>query len=144
MKTTFAVVDLLGGARVLGRRVSSEKEFVDSLQQGLPYRALEAIKQRLRLSDSELAEAIGIHPRTLARRKSQERLRSDESDRLSRLARVTSRAIDVLGREENALAWLRHPNRALGGATPLRYLSTDLGAMRVEAILSHIEWGDLS
>lgn len=129
---------------MLGRRVSSEKALVDSLHAGLPYSALEAVKQRLRLSDSEIAEAIGIHPRTLVRRKSQERLRSDESDRLSRLARVTSRAIDVLGSEENALAWLRHPNRALGGAVPLRYLSTDLGAMRVEAILSHIEWGDLS
>ncbi len=144
MKTTSAVIDLLGGARVLGRHVSSETELVVSLQEGLPYRALEAVKKRLRLSDGELAEAIGIHPRTLVRRKSQERLRSDESDRLSRLARITSRAIDVLGSEENALAWLRHPNRALGGATPLRYLSTDLGAMRVEAILSHIEWGDLS
>ena len=144
MKTTSAVIDLLGGARVLGRRVSSETELVASLQAGLPYRAPEAVKKRLRLSDSELAEAIGIHPRTLVRRKSQARLRSNESDRLSRLARITSRAMDVLGGEENALAWLRHPNRALGGATPLRYLSTDLGAMRVEAVLSHIEWGDLS
>jgi len=144
MKRTSAVIDLLGGAAVLGRRVSSEKELVVSLQEGLPYRALEAVKQRLRLSDSELAQAIGIHPRTLIRRKSQKRLRSDESDRLSRLARVTSRAIDALGSEENALAWLRHPNRALGGAAPLRYLNTDLGAMRIEAILGHIEWGDLS
>jgi putative toxin-antitoxin system antitoxin component (TIGR02293 family) len=144
MKRASVVIDLLGGARVLGRRVSSEKELVVSLEQGLPYRALEAVKRRLRLSDSELAEAIGIHPRTLARRKSQAQLRSDESDRLSRLARVTARAIDVLGSEENALAWLRHPNRALGGVAPLRYLRTDLGAIRVEAILSHIEWGDLS
>ena len=144
MKTTSAIIDLLGGVRGLGRRVSSEKELADSLQEGLPYRALESVKRRLRLSDSELAAATGIHPRTLARRKSQERLRSDESDRLSRLARLTSRAIDVLGSEENALAWLRHPNRALAGDTPLRCLRTDLGAMRVEAILSHIEWGDLS
>ena len=144
VRKTSAVIDLLGGSRALGRRVSSEKELVVSLQEGLPYRALEAVKQRLRLSDRELAHATGIHPRTLMRRKSQKRLRSDESDRLSRLARVTARAIDLLGSEENAMAWLRHPNRALGGATPLQYLSTDLGAMRVEATLSHIEWGDLS
>jgi putative toxin-antitoxin system antitoxin component (TIGR02293 family) len=144
MKTTSAVIDLLGGARVLGRGVSSEKELVGSLEEGLPYRALETVKKRLGLSDSELAQAIGMHPRTFARRKAYKRLRSDESDRLTRLARVASHAIDVLGSEENALAWLRQPNRAIGGATPLRYLSTDLGALRVEAILSHIEWGDLS
>jgi putative toxin-antitoxin system antitoxin component (TIGR02293 family) len=144
MKTASTVIDLLGGARVLGRRVSSEKELVLSLQEGLPYRALEAVKRRLHLSDSELSQAIDIHPRTLVRRKSQKRLRSDESDRLSRLLRVTSHAIDVLGGEKNAMAWLRHPNRALGGAPPLPYLSTDLGARRVEALLSHIDWGDLS
>jgi len=144
MGTASAVIDLLGGARVLGRRVLSEKELVTSLQEGLPYRALEAVKRRLHLSDSELVQAIGIHPRTLVRRKSQKRLRSDESDRLSRLARVTTQAIDVLGSEKNAVAWLRHPNRALGGSPPLQYLSTDLGARRVEAVLSHIEWGDLS
>lgn len=144
MRTTSDVIDLLGGTRTLGRRVASEKDLVVSLQEGLPYRALKAVKQRLGLSDRELAEATGIHPRTLARRKSQQRLRADESDRLSRLARVTARAIDMLGSEQNALAWLRHPNRALGGATPLQYLSTDPGATRVDAILSHIEWGDLS
>ena len=144
MKRTSGVIDLLGGTRGLGKRVSSEKELVVSLHEGLPYRALESVKRRLRLSDSELAEAIGMHPRTLARRKSQARLRAGESDRLSRLARVTSRAIEALGSEENALAWLRHSNRALAGATPLRYLRTDLGARRIEAILSHIEFGDLS
>jgi putative toxin-antitoxin system antitoxin component (TIGR02293 family) len=105
---------------------------------------LEAVKRRLHLSDNELVQAIDIHPRTLARRKSQRRLRSDESDRLSRLARVTSHAIDVLGGDDNAVAWLRNPNPALGGVPPLQYLSTDLGARRVEAVLSHIEWGDLS
>ena len=57
---------------------------------------------------------------------------------------MTARAIDVLGSEENALAWLRHPNKALGGAVPLQYLSTDMGAVRVDAVLSHMEWGDLS
>jgi hypothetical protein len=74
----------------------------------------------------------------------EKRLRSDESDRLSRLARVTARAIDVLGSEENAVHWLRQPNGALGGVSPLSYLNTDVGARRVEAILSHIDYGDVS
>lgn len=34
-------------------------ELVVSLQEGLPYRALEAVKRRLRLSNSELAQATG-------------------------------------------------------------------------------------
>src|SRR5438093_9350830 len=74
------VIDLLGGVRALGRRVSSEKDLVASLQKGLPYRSLEAVKHRLQLSAREISEATGIHPRTLVRRKSQRQLRSDESD----------------------------------------------------------------
>lgn len=144
MKRASGIVHILGGTRALGRRVSSERELLVSLNEGLPYRALESVKQRLHLSDSELAEAMGIHPRTMARRKSQERLGAIESDRLSRLARLLAHATEVLGSEDNAVAWLRHPNRALGGVSPLRYLNTDLGAKRVEAVLSHIEWGDLS
>lgn len=144
METTADIMEILGGPNVLGRNVTSESDFLAAIRQGLPYRALEQIKHRLKLTDRELVHSIDIHPRTLHRRKSERRLRSDESDRLSRLARVTAHAIDILGSEENAIRWLRHPNGALGGASPLSYLSTDVGARRVEAILSHIDYGDVS
>jgi putative toxin-antitoxin system antitoxin component (TIGR02293 family) len=144
METTTEIVDILGGPNVFGRKITSESDFLAAIRRGLPYRALARIKQRLKLTDSELVHSIGIHPRTLIRRKSEQRLRSDESDRLSRLARVTARAIDVLGGEQNAVHWLRHPNGALGGVSPLSYLNTDVGARRVEAILSHIDYGDVS
>ncbi len=45
-------------------------------------------------------------------------LPADESDRLSRVARVAAQAVDVLGSEANAVAWLRQPNRA--PPSPLR------------------------
>jgi len=138
------IMEMLGGPNVLGRNISSESDFLAAIRRGLPYRALEQIKRRLKLTDSELVHSIAIHPRTLIRRKSERRLRSDESDRLSRFARVTAHAIDVLGSEENAVRWLRHPNGALGGVSPLSYLNTDVGAHRVEAILSHIDYGDVS
>ena len=63
----------------------------------------------------------------------------NDSCPLEDMKETASAVIDVLGGEEHAMAWLRHPNGALGGALPLHCLSTDLGAKRVEAILSHIE-----
>jgi putative toxin-antitoxin system antitoxin component (TIGR02293 family) len=144
MEATSEIVNILGGPNVLGKKIASESDFLAAIQRGLPYRAVERIKQRLKLTDGELVQSINIHPRTLIRRKSEQRLRSDESDRLSRLARVSSRAIDVLGSEQNAVRWLRQPNGALGGASPLSYLKTDVGARRVESILSHIDYGDVS
>jgi putative toxin-antitoxin system antitoxin component (TIGR02293 family) len=144
MGTTAEIMEILGGPKVLGKKIASESDFLAAIHRGLPYGALEQVKQRLKLTDRELVHSIDIHPRTLHRRKSERRLRSDESDRLSRLARVTAHAIEILGSEENAIRWLRHPNGALGGASPLSYLSTDVGARRVEAILSHIDYGDVS
>lgn len=144
MSTSAAVIDFLGGGRILGREVTTDGALSDTLRRGLPFAALVALQKRLELSDAELALVAGIHPRTLARRKTQKRLRADESDRVSRVARVAAHAVDVLGSEANAVKWLRHPNRALGGGVPLRLLSTDLGVRRIEAILAHIDWGDLS
>ncbi len=144
MAAPTEIINILGGANALGKKITSESDFMAAIQRGLPYRAVEQIKRRLKLTDGELVQSIDIHPRTLIRRKSEQRLRSDESDRLARLARVTARAIDVLGSEQNAVRWLRHPNGALGGASPLSYLRTDVGARRVESILSHIDYGDVS
>lgn len=144
MSTSAAVIDLLGGGRILGRGVTTEGALSETLQRGLPFAALVALQGRLELSDAEVAVVAGIHPRTLARRKAQKRLRAEESDRVSRVARVAAHAVDVLGSENNAVRWLRHPNRALGGVAPLQLISTDLGVRRIEAILAHIDWGDVS
>lgn len=110
----------------------------------MPYEALEAVVDRLHLSREELSEALQLPLRTLARRKKNQRLKPDESDRLARLARVAAQAIDVLGDEERATSWLRSPNRALGGSTPLHLLDTDLGARQVEEVLGRIEHGVFS
>jgi putative toxin-antitoxin system antitoxin component (TIGR02293 family) len=138
------IVSLLGGSKVFGTRAPSEVDVLATVQRGLPYQALASFKRRFGLTDAELVQSIDIHPRTLIRRKSEKRLRADESDRLSRLARVAALAVDVLGSQENAIRWLRYPNGALGNIPPLQYLRTDLGARRVEALLHHIDYGDLS
>ena len=71
-------------------------------------------------------------------------MRADESDRLIRVARVGAQAVEVLGTEERAAAWLHRPNRALGNRLPLDLLSTDLGAKQVEEALSRTEHGVIS
>jgi putative toxin-antitoxin system antitoxin component (TIGR02293 family) len=65
-------------------------------------------------------------------------------DRLNRFVRIATRAREVLGEEEKARQWLRTPNRALAGQTPLSRLDTNLGAREVEEILGRIEHGVFS
>ena len=142
--TAREIVDLLGIRKESRGRNASDLDLLAHLKAGLPYSSVESVQQRLRLGKTELLALIDMNSRTLSRRKHEKRLRPDESDRLSRLARIASMAIEVLGSEDNAIRWLRHPNAALGGMPPMSYLITDLGTRRVETVLSHIDYGDIS
>ena len=61
-----------------------------------------------------------------------------------RLVRLRAKAEDVLGTRGKATLWLESPNRALGGATPLSLLDTDIGTQAAEDALTRIEYGVFS
>ncbi len=58
-------------------------------------------------------------------------LSSEESAKLLRLARTVGRANEVFEVPETALDWLKSPNSALAGKTPISLLDTDIGAESV-------------
>jgi putative toxin-antitoxin system antitoxin component (TIGR02293 family) len=58
-----------------------------------------------------------------------------------RLARVARRAAEVFEGSDAALDWLKSPNRALAGETPLTLLDTEIGAESVLDVLGRIEHG---
>ena len=66
---------------------------------------------------------------------------SDESAKLLRLARVVARANNVFEDSAAALHWVKSPNSALSGATPLSVLDTETGAESVMETLGRIEHG---
>lgn len=68
-------------------------------------------------------------------------LNSEESAKLVRLARVVERAAEVFEDFDAALDWLKSPNAAASGATPLSLLDTDIGAESVMDTLGRIEHG---
>ena len=145
MTATEYVVDVLGGAKVFrGRELPSSSQMRDRIKAGLPFSALESVRERLGLSVPEAANVLQMPARTLARRRQSRKLAADESDRLYRLARIAAHAVAVFGSEDKAGAWLRRPNRALGGDVPIQVLDTDLGARQIEDLLGRIEHGALS
>lgn len=137
----YPAVDLLGGARVLVSTPRSPLDWVAMIRRGLPSSAVDALTSATHLSKSELAAAVGIPERTLARRKRGGRLTSEESSRLVRLARVVARGEEVFEDLGAAVDWLKTPNAALGGAAPLSLLDTDIGAESVMDTLGRIEHG---
>lgn len=143
-ETPTAVATLLGGKKILKREIAAQEDMRAVLRTGLPFKALESLTEMLGIPIATVARALGIAPRTLARRKEQRSFSPAESDRLYRLARVVFHTIDVLGSHEKARQWLERPNRALGGEPPLSLLDTDIGARQVEAVLGRIEHGVFS
>jgi putative toxin-antitoxin system antitoxin component (TIGR02293 family) len=133
------VIQALGGPGLVPAR--SAGQLRDALRAGLPYASLAAIANGFAIEGRAVASILGIPPRTLARRKKERRLSPEESDRLFRLGRLAALAEEVLGTRTKASAWLHAGNRALGGATPLSQLDTDLGAEEVESALLRLAHG---
>ena len=136
---------VLGGQRVIGKRPSTDFDYVELIRQGLPYASLSAAAKALELTEEQVLASLQIPKRTAARRKSSdERLKPTESERLVRLARAVAAAVDVLGNREKTISWLQRPNRALGGVTPLSMLDTDIGLQEVLNVLGRISHGVFS
>jgi putative toxin-antitoxin system antitoxin component (TIGR02293 family) len=139
-----AVVEALGGRKVLKRRIANLDELRETVKAGLPYASLEALMGKFGIGREEAAAALHLPQRTIARRKKERKLQADESDRLLRLARVSAQATATLGSENKAAQWLRRPNRALGSLIPLDLVDSDIGIRQVEEVLGRIEYGNIS
>ena len=134
------VVATLGGEDAVGP-ITSRLDLDAALRAGLPVSSFDALSKSLGVSRKTLARALLIQPRTLTRRKRSGRLESTESDRLYRLARVFTHAVEVFGTTEKAAAWMSEPNRALAGREPLGLLATDAGSREVDDTLGRLEHG---
>ena len=139
-----AVVEELGGEQTLGRVLTSERDLREAIREGFPPAVVEELMRASGLTLKELASALDLSARSLQRRRRTGRLARYESDRLYRLARIVALANEFLGDHERAIRWLRRPNRALGGVTPVDTIDTELGARQVENILGRIAYGGIS
>ncbi len=127
-------------AKIVAQKLPSS-EIIGAVQKGLKIVEMENLRAVLDLPMEGLAAKLGISKATLHRRKASGRLDPAESDRVVRFARLMGKAIEVLESEDNARKWLNSPQVGLGGAVPLDYAETEVGAREVEDLLSRIEYG---
>ena len=115
-------------------------ELIRKIQKGLRFSELEILQNSIDLPFEQLAAKLSISRSTLQRRKAAGRLSPDESDKVMRLSRLLEHATNVFGDIERARAWLKFPQRGLGGAIPLDYAETEVGAREVDNLLGRIEY----
>src|SRR5438270_13143773 len=91
-------------------------QLIRSIRQGLRFGELETLQEQIDLPLEQLAGKLAISRSTLQRRKIAGRLSSDESDKVVRFSRLLKLASDLFGSIEKGRAWLKFPQRGLGGA----------------------------
>jgi len=126
--------------QIVAQKMSSSK-IIGAVQAGLGIEEMESLRTALGLPLEGLASKLGISKATLHRRKAAGKLDPAESDRVVRFARLMGKAVEVMESEENARKWLNSPQIGLGGAVPLNYAETEVGAREVEDLLGRIEHG---
>jgi putative toxin-antitoxin system antitoxin component (TIGR02293 family) len=105
---------------------------------GLPYEEFEGLRQDLGVSVERLANAIGIHPRTLQRRRKDGRFEFVESDRLFRFQDLFCRAAEALGDRRAAASWLGRTSGRFADLAPLDYASTEPGYQELLQVIECI------
>ena len=116
-------------------------DLIRQIQKGLRFSELETLQNSIDMPFEQLAAKLSISRSTLQRRKAAGRLSPDESDKVMRLSRLLEHATNVFGDIEKARAWLKFPQRGLGGAVPLDYAETEVGAREVDNLLGRIDYG---
>ena len=107
MSTTKDLLNVLGGASIIRKRIESTRDMTEAIRQGIPYLSLIALATAAHLELNKMSTVLMIPMRTMARRRESKRLTAEESDRLVRLARIFTHAINVFGDRDKAAKWLQ-------------------------------------
>jgi putative toxin-antitoxin system antitoxin component (TIGR02293 family) len=123
-----------------GSKATHPTDLIRQIQKGLRFAELETLQNSMDLPFEQLAAKLCMSRSTLQRRKAAGRLSPEESDKVVRLSRLLEHATTVFGDVEKARAWLKHPQYGLGGAVPLEYAQTEVGAREVDDLLGRIDY----
>jgi putative toxin-antitoxin system antitoxin component (TIGR02293 family) len=121
--------------------VASVHAQISRIEAGLSFRAVQTLQKALDVPLEKLAILLGMSRATLHRRKIDGRIARQESEKLVRYQRLLARAQDLFGDVDSAREWLSHKQSGLGGAVPLEFAKTEIGAREVENLLGRIEYG---
>jgi len=138
---------LLGGRRISQRPIRNALDAHDLIMHGLSSQALLHLVDKVAVlsSGDALKKAIGMSLRTLQRKRKSEqgqaKLSLEQSSRTWRFAEILAQAIEILGSQEAAEAWLLAPAIGLENRRPIDLLSSAAGGEAVEHYLTRMEYG---
>ena len=145
-QTSFdRAVNLLGGAKRLGRAVAGPLDVHVVILNGMPSSVVMVLLkelEHLKLTRS-METAVGFSLRTLQRRKGlpNKPLTREQGGKVWQFAEVLALATDVMGSQEAAERWLESQVMALDRNRPIDLLATPAGIEMVKDLLGRLQYG---
>jgi len=111
------------------------------IEAGIPGKSIPTLIIVLGMTREDFSDLLGRARKTLTDLVQREHLSRVDSDILYRIARAIVHAVSVFENAAYAVQWLKEPNEALAGTTPLSLLATVEGDEVVHAELGAVEHG---
>ncbi|MGE0932491.1 type II RES/Xre toxin-antitoxin system antitoxin [Peijinzhouia sedimentorum] len=125
---------------------SGKMERVSIIREGIPYQYIEIISEKLNLPVKSILAIFGIPQTTYNKKKSEHALLdSRDSELIILITELIDYGLEVFNDEKDKFQrWLKKPNLALGGNTPINLLDTTTGIEEVKNSLNRIEFGNFA
>jgi putative toxin-antitoxin system antitoxin component (TIGR02293 family) len=128
----------------LKEKIRTPLDLVALGEKGVSKEVVSRLAKHLCIGTGEMASLLSVNLRTIQRYSSGKLFPRTMSERLLRIAIVVGRGESVFETQDRFCMWLKEPNRAIGGRTPLSLLSSDFGIEMVLDELGRIEYGIVS
>ena len=138
------VIDLLGGKKTIRHEIHNRMDFMELGMKGVPKTSLLHLAKYMGLSIKQMAKLLTVTERTIQRYSEERNFNPMVSEQILQIAEVAARGTNVFSSQEKFLSWIKQPNRALSGRTPLSLLGSRFGTEMVLDELGRIEHGVFS
>lgn len=117
----------------------TEKEKI--VKRGISKDELAALKEIFEFDYNTLSDLLAVTDRTLHLKKGKDTFSLIVSDRIMAIVELYSHGYTVFGDRELFHTWMKSPNRALGGRTPLEAIETHPGLLEVRSLIHKVKKG---
>jgi putative toxin-antitoxin system antitoxin component (TIGR02293 family) len=128
----------------VNKKSPNNLKLAKKIETGLPAMWINHLKKVLELTNSQIANTLGISGKTLERIRTNpasNKLNEVTSDRLYRILYIFFKTVTTLEDTEEARIWLKTPQFGLGNEIPIDLLKTEAGTREIESLLGRIEHG---
>ena len=128
----------------VNKKSPNNLKLAKKIETGLPAMWINHLKKVLELTNSQIADTLGISGKTLERIRTNpasNKLNEVTSDRLYRMLYIFFKTVTTLEDTEEARIWLKTPQFGLGNEIPIDLLKTEAGTREIESLLGRIEHG---